>query len=69
MRPVFDPALALGALMGTHALKALHQILHGATYVDSPHKRKPSPKPAKKLCGIASDALWTKPRCPPVKIR
>ena len=69
MRPVFDPALALGALMGAHALEALHQIVHGAAYVDSLHKRKATPEPAKKIGRVASGAVWTTQRCRPVKIR
>ena len=69
MRPVFDPALALRALMGAHALEALHQIVHGAAYVDSLHKRKASPKPVKKLGRIAADTVWMRQRCRSVKIR
>ncbi len=50
MRPVFDPALALGALMGAHALEALHQILHGAADGDSQyiHKTQTRPKTGQK---------------------
>ncbi len=51
MRPVFDPALALGALIGALACEAVLQILHRTAGGDSLHlhERKRGPKPAKNL--------------------